>query len=100
MDNILIWNGGNEEEHWKLVEEVLQILMENDLFLKAEKCEFGKKEIHYLGVIIKDGKVSMDPVKIEGIKYWPTPVKVKDVQIFLGFGNFYRRFIKNFSNIA
>jgi hypothetical protein len=56
--------------------------------------------VEYLGVIISQGKVEMDPVKVEGIAKWPTPTTVKDVRSFLGFCNFYQSFIANFSAIA
>jgi len=57
-------------------------------------------KIEYLGMVIEEGKVSMDISKLKGIQDWPIPSTVKQVRGFLGFGNFYRRFIKNFSDIA
>jgi hypothetical protein len=99
MDNILIYTQ-DLEEHQKVTEEVLKILKNNDLYLKPEKCEFEKTKIEYLGLIISENHVEMDKVKVQGILDWPTPQKVKDVQAFLGFANFYRRFVKNFSEIA
>src|SRR5258708_13018592 len=72
----------------------------HNLFLKAKKCSFHKKKVEYLGVIIGQEKVEMDPVKVEGIAKWPTPITVKDICSFLGFCNFYRSFIANFSAIA
>ena len=79
---------------------VLEKLWENDLFLKAKKCKFYKMKIEYLGMIIKEGRISMDPVKLGGIRDWPTPTTVKQIQSFLGFGNFYRKFISHYSNLA
>ncbi|SJL17387.1 uncharacterized protein ARMOST_20937 [Armillaria ostoyae] len=70
------------------------------LFLKAEKCEFEVLETEYLGVIISEGSVRMDPVKVAGITEWPTPLKKKELQLFLGFTNFYQKFIKNYSKIV
>jgi hypothetical protein len=99
MDNILIYTQ-DLEEHRKVTEEVLKILKNNDLYLKPEKCEFEKTKIEYLGLIISENHVEMDKVKVQGILDWPTPQKVKDVQAFLGFANFYRQFVKNFSEIA
>ena len=72
----------------------------HNLFLKAKKCSFHKKKVEYLGMIIRQGKVEMDPVKVEGIAKWPTPATVKDVCSFLGFCNFYQSFIANFSAVA
>lgn len=73
---------------------------ENKLYLKPEKCEFETHTVEYLGVIIGQGQVRMDPKKVEVVWNWPTPNSKKAVQKFLGFCNFYRRFIRNFSSIA
>lgn len=99
LDNILIF-GNDKKEHRKLVKEVLKRLRDNDLFAKAEKCFFEKDSINYLGMIISKGYVAMDPEKVSGVLEWPIPTKVKHVQAFLGFANFYRRFIKDFAKIA
>jgi len=80
--------------------QVLQILLDNNLSLKLEKCVFEVEEVEYLGVIIAHGTMCMDPVKIEAVTSWPTPRTKKDVQQFLGFVNFYRRFIRNFARLA
>jgi hypothetical protein len=79
---------------------VLAQLRENDLFLKPAKCEFNKAKVEYLGMVIEGGKMSMDSGKLRGISDWPTPTTVKQVRGFLGFGNFYRQFIRNFSELA
>jgi hypothetical protein len=68
--------------------------------LKAEKCKFDVQEVEFLGLIIKPNHLSMDPTKLAGIKDWPTPATVKAVQSFLGFVNFYRRFIGHFTDLA
>ena len=68
---------------------VLQRLQGNDLYLKPKKCKFNKTTMEYLGLIIKEGQLSMDPVKLKGISEWPVPTTVKQVRAFLGFGNFY-----------
>lgn len=99
MDDILIFTD-NIEEHDKLIRRVLQRLKDNDLFLKPEKCTFRASKIEYLGLIISEGKLEMDQGKISAFTHWPTPKKVKKVQAFLGFGNFYQRFIKDFSKTA
>jgi len=75
----------------------LQVLKENKLFLCPEKCEFCKQQIEYLGLVISENEVSMDPVKVAGVREWPTPENKTDVQAFLGFVNFYQRFIWDFS---
>ena len=72
-------------------------MKENKLFLRPKKCEFYKQQIEYLGLVISENKVSMDPVKVTGVQEWPTPENKTNVQAFLGFVNFYRRFIWDFS---
>jgi hypothetical protein len=99
MDDILIYTK-DLEEHRKVTEEVLKILKDNDLYLKLEKCEFEQTKIKYLGLIISENHVEMDKVKVQGVLDWPTPQKVKDVQAFLGFANFYPQFVENFSEAA
>jgi hypothetical protein len=92
IDDILIFTE-DLDQHREVVKQVLEMLKRNNLYLKAEKCEFEKKKIEYLGFIILQGKIEMDPVKIEGVSKWPAPKTVKEVQSFLEFVNFYRRFI-------
>ena len=75
-------------------------MRELSLPLKLEKCFFNLPEVEYLGMIIRENTVAMDPIKVKGIKDWPTPTKVKDVRSFLGFVNFYHRFIPDYSKIA
>jgi len=96
LDDILIFTR-TEEEHAKAIRRVLQVLQEHKLFLCPEKCEFCKKRIKYLGLVISENEVSMDLVKVAGVQEWPTPENKMDVQAFLGFINFYHRFIQDFS---
>jgi len=99
LDNILIFTR-TEKEHAKAIRWILQVLQENKLFLCPEKCEFCKERIEYLGLVISENKVSMDPVKVMEVQEWPTPENKMDVQAFLGFVNFYQRFIWDFSTKA
>src|ERR1700723_4296912 len=99
IDDVLIYTE-DEEGHEEMEKEVLQKLKENDLFLKAEKCTFGAKEIEFLALIIGPDGIKMDPIKVEAIMSWPVPKWVKNVQVFLGLGNFYRQYIKNFSKVT
>jgi len=99
LDDILIFTK-TEEEHKQAVWRVLEILAEHKLFLRLEKCEFHWKQIEYLGLVISENKVAMDPVKVTGVCKWPIPENQTDVQAFVGFVNFYRCFIQDFSTIA
>ena len=99
MDDILIFAKTKDllREYTRLV---LQWLWEHDLYLKPKKCEFEKEKIEYLGMIIQQGKIFMDPVKLGGIQDWPIPTSVKNVRPSLGFGNFYWQFIWKFADLA
>jgi RNase H-like domain found in reverse transcriptase/Reverse transcriptase (RNA-dependent DNA polymerase) len=99
MDDILIFADTKEELEW-ITKLVLKKLREHNLFLKAKKCEFCQTRIEYLGMIIKERKISMDAVKLGGIRDWPVPTTLKQTQSFLGFGNFYRKFISHYSELA
>jgi Reverse transcriptase (RNA-dependent DNA polymerase) len=99
MDDILIFSS-DFEEHRQTVKQVLQCLIDNNLYLKPEKCFFEKKSIEYLSMIISDNQVHMDPAKVATIMEWPTPKTVKDIPSFLGFSNFYHHFILNFSKLS
>jgi hypothetical protein len=99
IDDILIFSTTPEGLE-KATREVLQKLRNNDLYLKPEKCSFAKQEVDFLGMIVSQGHIAMDPVKLKGITDWPAPKTVKEVRSFLGFGNFYRKFIKHYSDIA
>src|SRR5260221_3079299 len=72
---------------------MLQTLHSYKLFLQLEKCKFKHQEVDYLGLVISKDHVAMDLVKVQGVTDWPQPAKVKDVQSFIGFVNFYQRFI-------
>ena len=82
------------------MKKVLQALRKAGLLLDISKCELHVTETTYLGMIISKDGIKMDPKKIETIQNWNTPENLKDVQAFIGFANFYRRFVKGFSQIA
>src|SRR5258707_2645454 len=99
MDNILIYSS-SLMDHQRIPQEILQTLCSYKLFLRLEKCKFECQEVDYLGLVISKDHIAMDPVKVQGVTDWPQPAKVKDVQSFIGFMNFYQRFIHDFSEIA
>lgn len=99
LDNILIFTQ-TLEEHRQIVREVLKRLKDNNLYLRPEKCKFEQLEIEYLGLVIREGQVQMDWAKVAAVREWPTPRNLRDVRGFLGFTNFYRRFIRDFATIA
>ena len=99
MDNMLVASR-NRKKHQQATHELLEILAANDLFLKPEKCVWEQPCVDYLGLILEEGVTRMDPAKIAGIATWPTPTSVKQVRSFLGFCNFYRPFIYQFSHIT
>jgi hypothetical protein len=86
--------------HVATVSDVLKVALEHDLYFKLEKCVFHAPSIDYLGVILEKGVTRMDPIKISGIKDWPTPKTVKDIHSFLSFCNFYCPFIRGFATVA
>ena len=99
LDDILIFHE-SLTALTSITHEVLRRFMKWDLYLKPEKCSFAKSTIEYLGFLVSEGHIQMDPEKVSGILEWPRPLTVKKVQSFLGFCNFYRHFIKNYSTIA
>lgn len=99
LDDILVYSD-TKEEHIEHVEKVLEKLHSAGLYLDINKCEFHTKQVKYLGLIITTEGLKMDPQKIETVKHWKAPRCVKDVQAFLGFANFYRRFVHGYSKIA
>jgi hypothetical protein len=99
LDDVIIYSE-KEEEHQDHVRKVLERLIQWKLPLKLKKCEFNVKKTEFLGHILEPGRISMDPRKVASILEWPEPKNVKDVQSFMGLGNYYRKFIRAFSRIT
>ncbi|KAF5372651.1 hypothetical protein D9615_009824 [Tricholomella constricta] len=99
LDDILIFSR-NQEEHDHQVKLVLDRLRQARLFANAKKCEFDKTEVEYLGFLIGADGIKMNPKKLATIAEWPTPRNRRDIQSFLGFTNFYRRFVDHYAKIA
>jgi len=99
MDDILIY-AKTKEEHDRLVKEVLKKLQQNRLAVSPEKCVWKAKEVEFLGYIIGRDGIKMSTGKVEAVLSWETPNSLTEVQSFLGFANFYRRFIKDYSRVA
>ena len=100
MDDFLVATPDNEELHQEQVNKLLKWLQELYLYLKPSKCIFKTQRVEFLGVILENGTITMDPIKVAGVADWKTPKNVKDIRKSLGFCNFYRRFIRGFSQIA
>ena len=99
MDNILIFTW-IMEKHRSIVWQVLQILANNKLLLYPRKCKFHQTQVEYLGVILLQDKVEADSAKIKGVAQWPEPQDKREIQQFLGFCNFYWRFIPGFAQVT
>jgi len=99
LDDILIYSNNMSKHHWH-VKEVLKYLHKADLYAKAEKCKFYFELVKYLGYILSPSGLTMSNDKIKIIQDWPEPKKVKDIQFFLGFANFYCQFIFNYLDIV
>uniref|UniRef100_A0AAR2J3M5 Gypsy retrotransposon integrase-like protein 1 n=1 Tax=Pygocentrus nattereri TaxID=42514 RepID=A0AAR2J3M5_PYGNA len=99
IDDILIFSP-DFSSHVNHVRQVLLRLQENNLYAKAEKCEFHLQRVSFLGYVISSSGVLMSDDKVSAVTNWPKPGSVKELQRFLGFANFYRRFIRNFSSTA
>jgi len=98
LDDILICERETEEEHQALVEKVLEKYVEYELAVNLPKSEFHVEQILFLGHIINGQQVQIDPAKLEVMAKWPVAIKKNKVQAFLGFANYYRQFIVNYSS--
>ncbi|KAI4874604.1 hypothetical protein NFI96_006457, partial [Prochilodus magdalenae] len=99
IDDILIYSP-DLPTHVRHVRRVLSRLLENHLYVKGKKCEFHLGSVSFLGYVISPEGVVMDDRIVDAVANWPAPRSIRELQHFLGFANFYRRFIRNFSSVA
>ena len=100
LDDILIYTEDPSQPHVEAVRWVLDQLRKYSLFANLKKCRFHQDEVRFLGYVVSSKGISMEAERIEVVRKWPEPKSVRDIQVFLGFANFYRRFIQGFSRIA
>ena len=99
LDDILIYST-DTQEHVQHVRQVLEKLSQAQLFCKLEKCLFHVSQVDFLGHRISTEGIQMDPEKTKAVQGWPVPSSIKEVQSFLGFANYYRRFIPRYTSLA
>ena len=99
IDDILIYSK-SEEEHEAHLRQVLKRLSVEKLYAKFSKCEFWLNRVIFLGHVVSDKGISVDPSKIEAIISWKQPKSVTEIRSFLGLAGYYRRFVEGFSRLA
>ena len=100
LDDIFIYTDDDGNGHVTAVRWVLEQLRKFSLYANLKKCRFHQEEVRFLGYVVSSKGIRMEDERIEAVKRWPEPQSVRDIQVFLGFANFYRRFIQGFSRIA
>ena len=100
LDDILVYTEDPGQPHVDAVRWVLEQLRRHGLFANLKKCRFHQDEVRFLGFVVSAQGISMEEERIEAVKAWPEPKSIRDIQVFLGFANFYQRFIQGFSKIA
>ena len=99
LDDILIYTK-EDEDHHEAVHWVLAQLRKHSLYVNLKKCRFDAQEVNFLGFVVTPEGMKMEDDRVKSVEEWPKPQSKRDIQVFIGFANFYRRFIKNFSKIA
>ena len=96
LDDIVVYSD-NLQDHVEHLRRVFEVLRENELYVKKEKCSFAQKKVSFLGHHIKDGRIMMERDKVQAINEWEPPKNTSELRSFLGLANYYRRFIKSYS---
>ena len=99
LDDIILFND-TFEQHLGNLNEVLERLTKAGLKLKPSKCNLIKKEVLFLGHVVSEAGITVDPQKIRAVVDWPVPKNVHDIRVFIGFCSYYRRFVRGFSSIV
>ena len=99
LDDLMIFSK-NPADHAKHLATVLQVLKDNELFVKLKKCDFEKKELKFLGHLVGVSGIKVDPAKTEVVQNWPVPTSVTNVRSFLGLANYFRKFLEGYSSIV
>ncbi len=100
LDDILIYTEDSGQPHIEAVWWVLEQLRKHSIYANLKKCQFHEDEVQFLGFVVLAQGITMEEEKIKAVRDRPEPQSVRDIQVFLSFANFYRRFIRNFSRIA
>ena len=99
MDDLLCYSP-SLEQHLRDVREVLAILRQEKLYVKASKCAFGREELGFLGHRVSGAGVAVDPRKVATVRDWPAPQSNVELRQFVGLCNYYRRFVNGYADIA
>jgi hypothetical protein len=99
LDDVLV-DSATMEEHVVHLKQVLDLISQQQLYLRESKCVFGQAKLEFLGHIVSAAGITTDPNKIKVIREWPNPACVKDVRSFLGMAGYYRKFVPNFRIIS
>ena len=100
LDDIFIYIKNEGKEHVEALQWVLEQLQTHFLYANLKKCRFHQEEVRFLGYIVSHQGIRMEEEQIKAVRDWPEPQSVRDIQVFLGFVNFYRQFIQRFNRLA
>ena len=99
LDDVIVL-GTDFEDTLSALRKVFTHFREHNLQLKPRKCHFFKKQVEFLGKLVRGDGVSISPDKLETVKEWPVPTNVKELQSFLGFMNYHRNHMQNFAQVS